>query len=272
MGSESKFNSASVLYFPHGGGPLPLLGHQGHAAMISFLQTVTPMLGKPEAILVISAHWEEMQPTITSGANPALIYDYYGFPEESYTIRYPAPGDPALARRLHRLLTDEGVEAVLDDRRGFDHGLFVPLKIMYPEANIPCVQLSLLAGLDPERHIQIGQAMAALRKEKILILGSGFSFHNMGAFIFDGPSTADPRNDAFQKWLVNTCNGAGLTQEDRTGRLKDWQQAAPYARYCHPREEHLLPLHVCYGIAGSAASKVFELEVLGKNATAFLWH
>jgi aromatic ring-opening dioxygenase catalytic subunit (LigB family) len=126
---------APVLFFPHGGGPLPLLGDPGHKNMVEFLGGIARTLPEPSAILVVSAHWEEGQPTITAGEFPPLIYDYYGFPEESYAIQYPAPGNPALARETHRLLTEAGIEARLDAQRGFDHGLFVPLKIMYPGAH-----------------------------------------------------------------------------------------------------------------------------------------
>ena len=137
MNNESNNRRSSVLYLSHGGGPLPLLGDKGHQNMIDFIRNVTPTLIKPTAILVISAHWEEHKPTITSGAFPSLIYDYYGFPKESYEIQYPAPGSPELAHKVFKLLATAGIEAQLDEHRGFDHGLFVPLKIMYPDADIP---------------------------------------------------------------------------------------------------------------------------------------
>jgi 4,5-DOPA dioxygenase extradiol len=260
---------APVLFFPHGGGPLPLLGDPGHKNMVEFLGGIARTLPEPSAILVVSAHWEEGQPTITAGEFPPLIYDYYGFPEESYAIQYPAPGNPALARETHRLLTEAGIEARLDAQRGFDHGLFVPLKIMYPGANIPCIQLSLVSGLDPAAHIRIGRALSQLRGESILILGSGFSFHNMRAF-FSGQGAPDPRNDAFQEWLRTTCTDGELPREQREKFLTEWE-SAPHARYCHPREEHLMPLLVCSGIASTPARAVFDAEVLGKRALALRW-
>ena len=261
---------APVLYLPHGGGPLPLLGDPGHANMIDFLTRITPTLGRPSAILVISAHWEEPRPTITSGANPSVIYDYSGFPEESYHITYPAPGDPALAERVYGLLREAGIDAHLDAQRGFDHGLYVPLKIMYPDAKVPCIQLSLIRGLDAGAHLQLGRALTKVRQENLLIIGSGFSFHNMRAFDFAGRETRDDRNDMFQDWLIETCTRADLSHDEREARLAAWDDA-PAARYCHPREEHLMPLHVCCGLAGTPAKVVFDGYVIGKRAVGLLW-
>ena len=201
-----------VLFLSHGGGPLPLLGDPAHLEMVLHLRAIAERMPRPSAILVVSAHWEEQAATLTSGANPEVIYDYYGFPAASYEIQYPCPGEPELAGQVRRLLGDAGIEARLDAQRGFDHGLFVPLKLMYPEADIPCIQLSLVSGLDPAEHIAIGRAQ----------------------------------------------------------RLEEWA-LAPFARYCHPREEHLLPLHVCYGIAQSACSEYFQLEILHKKSSMYLW-
>lgn len=270
MHSESNIIQSSVFYLSHGGGPLPLLGDKGHQNMIRIIKEVTRTLAKPSAILVISAHWEESQPTITSGASPALIYDYYGFPKEAYEIEYPASGSPELANKVFKLLGNAGIKATLDDQRGFDHGLFVPLKLMYPEANIPCVQLSLVNNLLSEDHIRIGKALADLRKDNVLVIGSGFSFHNLKAFFTPSTKEARTLNESFEQWLIDTCSNSQLTEEERERRLKNWD-SAPAARYCHPREEHLLPLHVCYGIAGTAAKKVFEFEIMGKMASAYLW-
>jgi len=258
-----------VLFIPHGGGPLPLFGDKGHQAMVSFLKNITPRLGTPSAILVISAHWEEEQVTITSGKSPALIYDYSGFSAESYTIKYPALGDPELANEVYNLLKDSGIKAKLDNSRGFDHGVFVPLKIMYPNANIPCIQLSLLNSLDPKAHIKIGKALSSLRSKNVLIIGSGFSFHNMKAF-FDKEITPDHHNQAFEHWLIDTCTNNALSANERKNKLEEWTNA-PFARYCHPREEHLLPLHVCYGLCESKAELVFNDKIFGKNTSAFLW-
>lgn len=259
-----------ILYLSHGGGPLPLLGDPGHQSLVNFIREVTPTLARPSAILVISAHWEADCPTITSGAFPSLIYDYYGFPKESYEFKYPAPGSPALAEKVSNLLVKAGIEAKLDDKRGFDHGLFVPLKLMYPEANIPCVQLSLVNSLNPGAHIKIGKALVDLREENVLIIGSGFSFHNIKEFFARSTIENQDKNLAFERWLIDTCSSSQYSEEEREQRLIHWDNA-PAARYCHPREEHLLPLHVCYGLAGMPAKKVFEMEILGKMASAYLW-
>jgi aromatic ring-opening dioxygenase catalytic subunit (LigB family) len=261
---------APVLYIPHGGGPLPLLGDRHHVELVSFLGDITPALGRPAAIVVISAHWEAEVATVTSGTRPPLIHDYSGFPEEAYRIGYPVPGAPELAARIGQLLADNNIGVQLDAQRGFDHGLFVPLKLMYPDAAIPCVQLSLVRGLDPELHIRIGEALSALRDSNILVIGSGFSFHNMRAFSFRGETAADPMNIRFEDWLMQTCTADSLSEAERRQRLVNWE-AAPHARYCHPREEHLLPLHVCYGSAGTASRRVFSGKILGRQASAFLW-
>lgn len=260
----------TVLYLSHGGGPLPLLGDAGHREMVSTLTSITAQVRKPAAILVISAHWEEPQPTVTSGASPALIYDYYGFPDESYRIQYPCAGEPALAQRVHEALTRAGFNTRQDAERGFDHGLFVPLKIMYPGADIPCIQLSLLASLDAQQHIQLGEALQSLQEENLLVIGSGFSFHNMRAFFAEETDEIRAMNEEFDAWLNDTCLSAGLSEATRRQRLAEWDKA-PHARYCHPREEHLLPLQVCYGLAQRPASTTFHCRILGKQASMFLW-
>lgn len=236
--------------------------------MVSFLKGVHASLADPAAILVVSAHWEEDVPTVTSGARPKLVYDYYGFPPESYEIEYPAPGKPELAGRVARVLASAGIECREDDARGFDHGLFVPLKLMYPDAGIPCVQLSLARGLDPRMHLNVGAALRELVEDGVLVLGSGFSFHNLRELL-GARGGADERNDAFQDWLVETCTG-GLDDEERDRRLVDWKDA-PNARYCHPREEHLIPLHVCAGMARGPATVLFDDLVMGKRALGLAW-
>lgn len=261
--------SAQIVYFSHGGGPLPILGDPGHAAMIEFMKRLPERLHTPDAILVISAHWEEAAATVTGAVRPPMFYDYYGFPEEAYDIQYPAPGNPELAARVIGVLEEQHITARIDPRRGYDHGLFIPLKMMYPAANIPALQLSLIRGLDVMKHIALGKALASLINENILVIGSGFSFHNLRAFSWQAIDSPDPANDAFQDWLIETCTGAD-TEIAREQRLIDWE-LAPHARYCHPREEHLLPVHVCQGMAGKPAQVIFDDKILGKRSVAFLW-
>jgi len=263
-------SGASILYIPHGGGALPLLDEAGHGAMNSFLRGFASTVTRPDAIVVISAHWEESVISITAGKTPQLYFDYFNFPAEAYQYQYPAPGDPQLAERIQGVLQQASIESKLDYDRGYDHGLFIPLMMMYPDADIPCVQVSLSSSLDAGLHVQIGKALSALKSENLLILGSGFSFHNMQAFNNKPVESLDERNQAFEAWLVQTCSDNSIDETEREARLVDWQQA-PYARYCHPREEHLLPLQVCYGVAQSVATTVFQDRVSGFLVSAYQW-
>lgn len=263
-------NPTDVLFISHGGGPLPLLGDPGHTEMVTTLTELAGDLRKPSAILVISAHWEQQQPAITAGARPRLIYDYSGFPPEAYEITYPCPGEPALAARIHGALEQAGISSRLDDQRGFDHGVFVPLKLMYPDAEIPCVQLSLVSSLDAATHLAIGRALRALDYRNLLVIGSGFSFHNMRAFFAPDTPGVRARNAAFEAWLEETCTDVELPEAERASRLVNWEDA-PHARFCHPREEHLLPLHVCYGLANRASQRHLSATILGKKAGMFYW-
>lgn len=259
----------TVVYLSHGGGPMPILGGQGHEKMIDFMKELPGKFPKPDEILVISAHWEESVPTVISSENPSLLYDYYGFPQAAYELQYPAPGNPQLAKDISSLLYDKGIEceAVMD--RGFDHGLFVPLAMMYPQADIPVTQLSLIKNLSPKDHLELGKALKKLTERNILIIGSGFSFHNMNAYTWSDNNGKDEANEDFQNWLIDVCSGSyDLSQ--RVDKLLQWEKA-PNARYCHPREEHLLPLHVCFGISGKKGEVIFDDYILGKRAVAFKW-
>ena len=269
MKQYSPENKAQIVYFSHGGGPLPILGDASHKAMVDFMLQLPSQLRKPDAILVISAHWEESVATLLGAQNPAMFYDYYGFPDEAYEITYPAPGSPELANRIAGLLIKNNMPARIDPSRGYDHGLFIPLKLMYPQADITSLQLSLLRSLNPAAHIALGKALRGLMQENILVIGSGFSFHNLRAFSWQGIGAPDPANDAFQNWLIEMCTGP-ITQPEREQRLIEWEKA-PSARYCHPREEHLLPLHVCLGMADKPAKLIFNDQILGKRGVAFLW-
>ena len=272
MTNQTSDRLSPVLYVPHGGGPLPVLGDDRHEKMVSFLKEIVHKLAEPSAIVVISAHWEENQATVTAGSRPELIYDYFGFPPQAYQIQYTAPGHPRLAKEVVDLLKSHGIPAKLDDQRGFDHGLFIPLKLMYPKAEIPCIQLSLLRNLNPSQHMSLGKSISELRKQNVLILGSGMPFHNLRAF-FSADLGVHNEDEEFGSWLIETCTGNSLSSEEREQRLREWENA-PYARFCHPREEHLLPLHVCYGAASvetMLAEVVFNQEIMGRKVCSFRW-
>ncbi len=259
-----------VLFVSHGGGPLPLLGDAQHEELVAQLQGISEQLEKPKAILVISAHWEAEAPTVTTAVNPGLLYDYYGFPPESYEIQYPAAGHPVLAQQALKTLAQHNIVATADNQRSLDHGVFVPLKLMYPDADIPVIQVSLLHNLDPQEHIALGKALAAIEHEGLLILGSGFSFHNMKAFFAPQDPETEKRNLAFENWLKDTLTRTDINEAQREEMLRQWEQA-PEARFCHPRAEHLMPLLVCYGATGRAADFYSMARTLGRTAGLFYW-
>lgn len=238
-----------TYFVSHGGGPWPWIPEM--AAMLRLLAASladipSQLAQPPRAVLLVTAHWEA--PAFTLGTNPApgMVYDYGGFPAHTYQVVYPAPGAPALARRVQELAADTGLPLATDAQRGYDHGCFVPLAVMFPEARIPVLQVSLREGLDPAEHLAFGRVLAPLRDEGVLIVGSGLSYHNLGAF---GPAARAP-SQAFDAWLQATMSAEPAL---RTARLTAWQQA-PAARLCHPRAEHLLPLMVAVGAAEEDAS------------------
>lgn len=255
-----------VVYFSHGGGPMPLLGEPSHEAMIDFMKKLPEKLARPEAILVFSAHWEEDVVHIQSSKKPGLFYDYYGFPKETYEIEYPCSTNPVLSERIASLLTKAGIKNTLDEKRAYDHGVFIPLLMMYEDADIPVIQISLLKNLSPEQHYNIGVALRPLMQENILVIGSGFSFHNMRAFQFDQDFSEDLDNEKFQDKLEQVC--CTLSGDKRREELIHWKEF-PAARYCHPREEHLIPLHICAGFSDKEAIKIFDAPILGKRALGF---
>ncbi len=235
-----------TLFIPHGAGPCFFMDWtRGPAdtwdATAAWLKGVVADLPeRPKAILVVSGHWEEAQFTVGSAPRPPMLFDYYGFPEETYRLRFDAPGSPALAARVRELLGAAGFPTAEDAERGYDHGVFVPLLLATPQADIPVVQLSLRGDLDPEAHLAAGRALAPLRDEGVLIVGSGMSWHNMRGFspAFTGKS------QAFDAWLTE----AMVDPAKRDAAIRHWDQG-PYAREAHPREEHLAPLFVAAGAA-----------------------
>ena len=236
-------------------------------AMAAYLRGILPSLTtRPRAILVISAHWEAARPTVTSHPQPSLLFDYYGFPEHTYRLTYPAPGSPSLAARVRTLLADAGIASDEDTERGFDHGVFVPFLLAFPQADIPIVQLSLRGDLDPRAHLAIGHALAPLRDEGVLIVGSGMSYHNLRQFW----STRDEDVGAaerFDAWLT-----AAIEHPDSAAReagLAAWANA-PGARAAHPRSEHLLPLMVAAGAGGmDRGRRTYSDRVFGKAISAY---
>lgn len=259
-----------ALFVSHGGGPLPLLGDAAHSDMVSTLRSIAAGMPRPDAIVVVSAHWEQPVASLTASSAPPLIHDYVGFPAEAYRIDYPCPGSPSLAETLHRQLGHHGISARLDPSRGLDHGVFVPLKLMYPQADIPCVQLSLVDGLDAALHYRTGEALHTLADRKVLLIGSGFSFHNMKAFFAPGHPGHDRLNADFHDWLQTVCADPSLTEQQRRDQLLDWA-SAPGARFCHPREEHLLPLLVCAGAARGPCTAVHPVSIMQKQSLMMLW-
>jgi aromatic ring-opening dioxygenase catalytic subunit (LigB family) len=272
--SETTKMSARLptLFIPHGGGPCffmePVRGPKDTwDKMAAYLRGLAGTIGEtPKAILVISGHWETEKPTVNSGANPPLLFDYYNFPEHTYRLTYPAPGAPELAKKVQGLLAAAGFESDEDATRGFDHGIFIPFLLVYPDAQIPIVQLSMQQDLDPKLHFEIGRALAPLRDEGVLIVGSGMSFHNLRAFLGDDRSS-DEASQRFDDWLT-----AAVAIEDagaRSQALAGWEQA-PFGRLCHPREEHLLPLMVAAGAAGEdPGRRTYSDRVWGKALSAF---
>jgi aromatic ring-opening dioxygenase catalytic subunit (LigB family) len=237
-------------YIAHGGGPWVYMDGEFramHAGIERSLAAIPHELGcRPRALLVVSAHWEAPEFTLLESARPGMLYDYGGFPPHTYRVQYPAPGAPELAARVRALLGAAGIRTAGETHRGYDHGVFVPLAVMYPDADIPVLAMSLKLGLDPAAHLAAGRSLAPLRAEGVLILGSGFSYHNMAG----ADARAFAASAAFDAWLQHTLCGA--TGAAREALLERWA-AAPSARYAHPREEHLLPLMVAAGAGGEDA-------------------
>jgi aromatic ring-opening dioxygenase catalytic subunit (LigB family) len=258
-----------AIFLPHGGGPCFFMNWTWGPADTwlrtqQFLQNLASTLpAPPKAILVISGHWEEPSFSVTTSEKPALIYDYSGFPEHTYHLAWPAPGDPALAVRVVNLLHAVNLPTASDAARGFDHGVFVPLKVAFPQAEIPTVALSLASGLDPAQHLAAGRALAPLRDEGVLIVASGMSFHNLrGYFRPETPARAQ----AFDAWLTEAVESPAAKRDKL---LATWSEA-PYAPYAHPREEHLIPLMVAAGAGGDAAGKrIFTDDPMGAAISAF---
>lgn len=271
MAAQSEARQPT-LFIPHGGGPCffmdwSIMGEPKDAwnKTEAWLKSIVSSLPeRPKAIVVISGHWEEPVFTAASSPAPGMIYDYSGFPPHTYELQFPAPGSPALADRIVSLLTAAGIPAKTDAKRGFDHGVFIPLLVAFPDADIPVVPLSLKENLDPQEHIAVGRALAPLRDEGVLIIGSGMSYHNMRAFRTPSATAPSAQFDA--------SLSEALAKEDQSGRfdaLNHWADM-PAARNAHPREEHLLPLMIAAGAGeGDAGENVFSDVVMKATISAF---
>lgn len=235
-----------TYFISHGGGPWPWM--PDWRAMFknleaSFVQMVKDLPSRPKAILMISGHWEDDSFAVMTSAHPPMVYDYHGFPPETFQIKYPAPGAPDLARKAADLIAAAGLPVRLDAKQGFDHGCFVPAFVMYPDASVPVFQISLQKGYDPASHLALGRALAPLRDEGVLIVGSGLSYHNLRLF---GPGAKVP-SEAFDAWLASVMAEQPAT---RTAALTNWE-SAPYARTCHAQEDHFAPIWAVVGAAES---------------------
>jgi aromatic ring-opening dioxygenase catalytic subunit (LigB family) len=236
-----------TFFISHGGGPWPYIEDMRQrfavtAAELAKLPATLP--AKPKAILMITGHWEAPKFTVSTSQHPPMEYDYYGFPEHTYHLQYPALGNPVLAKRVRTLLNISGIKSAEDSERGLDHGVFVPMMLMYPEADIPVVLLSMKSSYDPLEHIKLGEALAPLRDEGILIIGSGLTYHNMRGF--GRPASLEP-SVQFEQYLFEAVSSNDPQQRNQA--LVDWEQT-PFARLVHPREDHLIPLMVVAGAAG----------------------
>jgi 4,5-DOPA dioxygenase extradiol len=234
-----------------------------------FLAGLGASLGRPEAIVCISAHWDTPQPVASAAERPETIHDFWGFPEILYRIRYPAPGTPELARRTAALLTESGLAAEIDPDRGLDHGAWTPLALMYPEGDVPVFQLSIQTPLGPAHHVALGRALAPLREENVLVLASGSASHNLrdfGRYPFDAAPPAYVTE--FDDWLGEAVAAGDVDEVVR------FRERAPHGARNHPTDDHFVPLLVAMGAAGDAPKgrrlhKSVSWGVLSMSAFAF---
>lgn len=252
------------LFVSHGAPTLPFEDHDA----VPFLKGLSSVYTPPKAILVVSAHWETDKPMLSSTVQPETIHDFYNFPNELYQLSYPSPGAPETAARAAHLLREAGFSVDLDDERGLDHGAWIPLMLMEPEAQIPTLQLSIQSHLGPQHQHAVGQALAPLRREGVLILASGGAVHNLAGWRQGGDTTPAWALD-FDDWLRQAVT------EGRTDDLLNYRKRAPFAKQAHPRDEHLLPLFTALGAAseenprGKSLYQGFSHRVLSMAAFGF---
>ncbi len=267
---NKQVKSFPSIYLFHGGGPFPLTQDPAQLSVRKFLQELPKKIPTPKTILLISAHWEGSPIRILGKKEPNLFFDYYGFPKDLYNFKYPAKNNLELVSKISQLFEKNNISYKLDDSRDYDHGVFVPLLLMYPEANIPVVQISLLKGLDPLAHIKIGEALAPLRNEEVLILGSGSSFHGFFANLEEKLLVKHSEN--FDQYLNDLCTNKKYTGEERKQKLIEWRKAHS-AKLAHPREEHLMPLMVNVGAAdGAVGERIYEDYYMEFKMGAYLFN
>ncbi|KAF1844190.1 Extradiol aromatic ring-opening dioxygenase [Cucurbitaria berberidis CBS 394.84] len=270
---------APVVSLSHGGGPMPLLGDPSHKEITNSLKTKVPRILKlgtsdqPKAIVLVTAHWSTNKVTISSGSKYGLLYDYYGFPPETYEIKHNAPGSPEVAELVEKALKDAGVECNKDTERDWDHGVFVPMKLIDPKAKIPIVQLSVLASESPAQSYAIGRALSTLRSQNVAIIGSGFAtFHNL-RLMFSGTSDTPQFKQQNVEWS-KAVTDAAMTNNDveREKKFTQWR-SWPESFVMHPRggAEHFLPLIVCAGAAGESAGRNYADDFRGLDMWSYYW-
>lgn len=264
---------APALFVNHGGGPMPLLGDKDHAGLTNFLRDGIKNhvnFKEIKAIILVTAHWEESKVTISSGEHHDLYFDYYGFPPESYLYKYNAPGDPQLAKHVQETLKKNGIDSKLDPKRGWDHGVFVPMMLLNPSADIPIIQISVLRNQDPEAHYKLGQVLQQFRKEGVAIIGSGMSYHNMRQFM-TSRHLKEVINKDFDNFLYNACTA---DEDIRKERLMSWREQ-PGATDAHPMgaAEHFMPLIVVAGAGGQQpGERIFNWDMSGTfRLSGFIW-
>ncbi|CZT50724.1 uncharacterized protein RSE6_11764 [Rhynchosporium secalis] len=271
---------APVVAVCHGGGPMPVLGDPGHAELIMSMSTKVPKIlnlgtrQAPRAIVLVTAHWSETQPTISNGKTHKLYYDYGGFPAEAYRLKYPAPGSPKVAEEVFNVLKGAGFQPKLDGERGWDHGVFIPLLLINPKADIPVIQLSVMNSASPKQHFEMGKALAQLRDSNIAILGSGMpTMHNLRA-MFSAQGNESNYRKRIQKWsdmLTKTTKIVDVEERSKTFEgYREWEGS----REAHPigGEEHFLPLVVCAGAGGEGEAGAFGDEMVGFKQFTYYWN
>lgn len=259
-----------AVFIPHGGGPWPFI-EAGPvdiwSDLRSYLVTLPQRLpARPSAVLCISAHWETLSPTVLTDEKPSLLFDYYGFPAETYQLRYPAPGAPELAAQVRGLLSIACIASDEVEGRGLDHGVFIPMMLLFPDADVPILAMSLQRRASVDDHLKIGRALESLRNEGVLIVGSGMSYHSLPEFFSQDLDIVKAARD-FDVWLTDAVETEDVAARD--ARLRDWRNA-PGARRSHPTAEHLEPLFVVAGAAGEdRGERVFKTKLAGKPVSAF---